>query len=98
MKLPLNIKSLPVVTCAKDLTNLKYGTISKWMLYENFTVNYEWSCPEKKKSRRQEIDFENLPLEIQIMIAKQAIKNPTLKNLESDKQLFLVHLAVLNNS
>ncbi|MBV6624354.1 MAG: hypothetical protein KI793_15670 [Rivularia sp. (in: Bacteria)] len=97
MNLLLDMKASPVVTCAKDLTNLKYGTISKWTLYENFTVNYEWSCPEKNNSRRQEIEFENLPLDIQIMIAKAAIKNPYLKNLESERQLLLVHLAVLNN-
>ena len=62
MKLTLQMKSLPVVTYVKDLTNLKYGTISKWMLHENFTVNYEWHCPEKNNSRKQEIKFENLPL------------------------------------
>lgn len=97
MNSTLELKSLPIVTCAKDLTNLKYGTISKWMLYENFTVNYEWSCPEKNNFRSQKMDFENLPLDIRIMLAKEAIKTPSLKNLESDRQLLLVHLAVLNN-
>jgi hypothetical protein len=97
MKLPLQMESLPVVTVKKDLTNLKYGTISKWRLYENFTVHYEWSCPEKNNYTRQEIEFENLPLQIRIMLAKQAIKSPSLMNLQSDKQLLLVHLAVLNN-
>jgi len=91
------MKSLPVVTYVKDLTNLKYGTISKWMLHENFTVNYEWSCPEKNNFRRQEIEFENLPLDIRILLAKEAIKTPSLMNLESEQQLLLVHLAVLNN-
>ncbi len=97
MKLPLQMESLPVVTIKKDLTNLKYGTISKWMLCENLSVHYEWSCPAKNNYRRQKIQFENLPLEIRIMLAKQAIKSPSLKNLESDKQLLLVSLAVLNN-
>ena len=97
MNLSLELKSLPVVTCAKDLTNFKYGTMSKWVLYDNFTVNYEWSCPEKSNSRKHEVEFENLPLEIRIMLAKEAIKAPSLKDLESDKMLLLVHLAVLNN-
>ena len=79
------------------MTNLKYGTISKWMLYEDFTVKYEWSCPEKNKYRKQKIKFENLPLEIKVLIAKKAMKTPLLKTLESDKQLMLVHIAVLNN-
>ncbi|MEO1429776.1 MAG: hypothetical protein AAFV71_12070 [Cyanobacteria bacterium J06633_8] len=91
------MKSLPIVSCGKNQTNFKYGTIKKWILYDNFTVKYEWSCSEKNNSCREEIKFENLPLEIQMMIAKAAIKSPFLKNLESEKQLMLVHLAVLNN-
>lgn len=97
MSLSLEMQSLPIVTCAKDLTNLKYGTISKWMLYDNFTVKYEWHCPEKNNYRKQEIEFENLPLETQIMIAKKAIKSSSLKELKSEQQLMLVHLAVVNN-
>lgn len=97
MSVTLAKQSLLIVTCTKDLTNLKYGTISKWMLYDNFTVKYEWSCPEKRSYRKQEMKFENLPLEIKIMIAKYAIRSPLLKTLESDKQLMLVHIAVLND-
>jgi len=97
MSVTLEKQSLLVVTCTKDLTNLKYGTISKWMLYDNFTVKYEWFCPEKNSCRKQEMKFENLPLEIKILIAKKAIKTPSLKTLESDKQLMLVHIAVLND-
>ncbi|MEM6753728.1 MAG: hypothetical protein AAF630_12220 [Cyanobacteria bacterium P01_C01_bin.38] len=93
----LEKQSLLIVTCTKDLTNLKYGTISKWMLYDNFIVMYEWSCPEKRSYRKQEINFENLPLEIKIILAKYAIKSPLLKTLESEKQLMLVHIAVLND-
>ena len=86
-----------IVTYTKDLTNLKYGSLSKWSLYNNFTVKYEWHCPEKDSHRKQEISFENLPLEIQILIAKKAIKSPLLKTLDDEKQLMLVHLAVMNN-
>lgn len=97
MKILVNMPSQLIVTCVKDLTDLKYGTLSKWSLYDNFIVNYEWSCPEKKTSRKQEIAFENLPVDIQIMISKKAIKSPLLKTLEDEKQLMLVHLAVMNN-
>ncbi|MEA5596066.1 hypothetical protein [Rivularia sp. UHCC 0363] len=86
-----------VVICTKDLTHLKYGSLSKWSLYGNFIVKYEWRCPEKDTHRQQEIDFENLPLETQILIAKKAIKSPLLKTLDDEKQLMLVHLAVVNN-
>lgn len=86
-----------IVTCTKDLTHLKYGSLSKWSLYSNFIVKYEWRCPEKESKRNQDMDFENLPLEIQIMIARKAIKSPFLTTLEDEKQLMLVHLAALNN-
>lgn len=86
-----------IVICTKDLTHLKYGSLSKWTLYANFSVKYEWRCPEKDIYRLQEIDFDNLPLETQIMIAKKAIKSPLLKTLKDDKQLMLVHLAVVRN-
>ena len=97
MTFSVEMQSQLIVTCTKDLTHLKYGSLSKWSLYRNFTVKYEWRCPEKDTSRKQEIDFENLPLEIQILIAKKAIKSPLLKTLEDEKQLMLVHLAVINN-
>ncbi|MEO1377754.1 MAG: hypothetical protein AAFW70_26445 [Cyanobacteria bacterium J06635_10] len=91
------MQSQLIVTYTKDLTHLKYGAITKWSLYSNFTVKYEWYCPEKDNRRKQEINFENLPLEVQIMIAKKAIKNPLLKTLDDSKQLMLVHLAVMPN-
>ncbi|BAY82317.1 hypothetical protein NIES267_17960 [Calothrix parasitica NIES-267] len=97
MKLSVEMQSQLIVTCTKDLTHLKYGSLSKWSLYNNFTVKYEWHCPEKDNHRKQEIAFENLPLEIQILIAKKAIKSPLLKTLDDEKQLMLVHLAVMNN-
>ena len=59
------MQSQLIVTYTKDLTNLKYGSLSKWSLYNNFTVKYEWHCPEKDSHRKQEISFENLPLENQ---------------------------------
>ncbi len=97
MKPSLEMQSQLIVTCTKDLTHLKYGSLSKWSLYRNFMVKYEWHCPEKDSHREQEIDFENLPLDTQILIAKKAIKSPLLKKLDDDKQLMLVHLAVMNN-
>ncbi|MDY6899370.1 MAG: hypothetical protein SWZ49_15005 [Cyanobacteriota bacterium] len=97
MNFPVEMQSQLIVTCTKDLTHLKYGSLSKWSLYSNFTVKYEWHCPGKDSHRNQEIAFENLPLDTQILIAKKAIKSPLLKTLEDEKQLMLVHLAVMNN-
>lgn len=91
------MQSQLIVTYTKDLTHLKYGSLSKWSLYSNFVVKYEWHCPEKDSHRKQEIAFENLPLEIQILVAQKAIKSPLLKTLDDEKQLMLVHLAVMNN-
>ncbi|MCJ8278855.1 MAG: hypothetical protein MJK14_02625 [Rivularia sp. ALOHA_DT_140] len=97
MKILVAMQSQLIVTCTKDLTHLKYGSLSKWALYSNFVVKYEWQCPEKDSYRQQEIDFENLPLDTQILISKKAIKSPLLKTLDDDKQLMLVHLAVMDN-
>ena len=97
MSLTVQMQSQLIVTCTKDFTHLKYGSLSKWLLYSNFTVKYEWRCPEKNSFRQQDINFENLPLETQILISKKAIKSPLLKTLDDDKQLMLVHLAVMNN-
>ena len=97
MNLSVEMQSQLIVTCTKDLTHLKYGSLSKWSLYSKFTVKYEWNCPEKDSCRKQNIAFENLPLETQILIAKKAIKSPLLKILEDEKQLMLVHLAVMEN-
>ncbi|GEM_PF-5397604 len=97
MNLSVEMQSELIVTCTKDLTHLKYGAISKWSLYKNFTVKYEWHCPENDNHRKQEIDFENLPLEVQITIAKKAITSPLLKTLDNEKQLMLVHISVINN-
>lgn len=97
MNLSVEMQSQLIVTCTKDLTHLKYGAISKWSLYNNFTVKYEWHCPEKGNHHKQEIEFENLPLKIQIMIAKKATLSPLLKTLGDDKQLMLLHLSVINN-
>lgn len=97
MNISLEMQAPLIVTCTKDLTNLKYGSLSKWSLYGNFVVKYEWYCPEKESRRKQEIYFENLPLDIQVLIAKKAIKSHLLKSLEDERQLMLVHLAVMNN-
>lgn len=88
------MKSLPVVTCTKNLTNNKYHSVINWTLLEDFNVVYESSCPEKNFYRKQEMRFDDLPLQIRVMIAKQAIKSPRLKTLESKEQFKLVLFAV----
>ncbi|MEL6165660.1 MAG: hypothetical protein AAFR37_18550 [Cyanobacteria bacterium J06628_3] len=86
--------SLPIVTCTKNLKNIKYDSVINWTLLEDFKVIYESRCPEKNVHRKQEMCFDDLPLQIKIMIAKQAIKSPLLKNLESKEQFKLVLFAV----
>ncbi|MGD1912761.1 MAG: hypothetical protein ACFB2X_18510 [Rivularia sp. (in: cyanobacteria)] len=98
MKLPLDIQSLPIVTSTKDMTHLKYGARIKWTLYDDLTVKYEWHCPEKNHYRKQEMEFDNLPLDIRVMLAKKVIRTPLLKILESGKQLMLVRLAVISDN
>lgn len=98
MKLPLDIQSLPIVTSTKDMTHLKYGATIKWTLYDDLTVKYEWHCPEKSDYRKQKMEFDNLPFDIRVILAKEAVKTPLLKTLESDKQLMLVRLAVISDN
>ncbi|MBV6624353.1 MAG: hypothetical protein KI793_15665 [Rivularia sp. (in: Bacteria)] len=86
--------SLPIVTCTKTHNNIKYNNVINWTLLENFNVIYESSCPEKSIYRKQEMCFDDLPLQIKIMIAKQAIKSSRLKTLESKSQFKLVLFAV----
>ncbi|MEM9927405.1 MAG: hypothetical protein AAF915_27310 [Cyanobacteria bacterium P01_D01_bin.50] len=92
------MQSLPIVTCTKDMTHIKFGAMIKWTMYDNLIVKYEWHCPEKNHYRKQEMDFDNLPLDIRIMLAKKAIKTSFLKTLESNKQLMLVRLAIISNN
>jgi hypothetical protein len=86
--------SLPIVTCTKNLTSMEYNSVINWTLLEDFNVLYESSCPEKNIYRKQEMSFDDLPLQVKVMIAKQAVKSPRLKALESKEQFKLVLLAV----
>ncbi|AFY54645.1 hypothetical protein Riv7116_2114 [Rivularia sp. PCC 7116] len=88
------MKSSPIVICTKSLNNIKYNSVINWTLLEDFNVVYESRCPEKNIYHKQEMCFDNLPIQIKIMIAKQAIKSPFLKTLESKEQLKLVLFAV----
>lgn len=86
--------SLPIAICTKNLKNIKYSSVINWTLLEDFNVVYESHCSETNIHRKQEMCFDDLPLKIKVMIAKQAIKSPRLKNLESKEQLKLVLFAV----
>jgi len=94
MSLLEQLTSPAIVTCTKNLKNIKYNSVINWTLLEDFNVIYESRCPEKNIYRKQAMYFDDLPLKIKIMIAKQAIKSPRLKNLESKEQFKLVLLAV----
>ncbi|MEM7712236.1 MAG: hypothetical protein AAF349_01360 [Cyanobacteria bacterium P01_A01_bin.68] len=94
MNLLEEMTSAPIVTCTKNLKNIKYNSVINWTLLEDFNVIYESRCPEKNIYRKQAMCFDDLPLQIKIMIAQQAIKSPMLKNLESKEQFKLVLLAV----
>ncbi|MEM9927404.1 MAG: hypothetical protein AAF915_27305 [Cyanobacteria bacterium P01_D01_bin.50] len=94
MNLAQEIKSLPIVTYMKKLTSIKYNSAIAWTLLEDFNVVYESHCPEKKIHRKQTMSFDDLPLQIKILIAQEAIKSPRFKTLDSRKQLKLVLLAV----
>lgn len=88
------MEPLPIVTCTKRLKSIKYNSVINWILREDFNVVYESICPERNIHQKQEMCFDDLPLQIKVMIAKEAIKSPRLKNLESREQFKLVIFAV----
>ncbi|MEO1429775.1 MAG: hypothetical protein AAFV71_12065 [Cyanobacteria bacterium J06633_8] len=88
------MKSSPIATCTKKLTNIKNNSVINWTLLEDFNVVYESLCAENNVYRQQKMCFDDLPLQIKVMIAKEAIKSTTFKNLEPNEQFKLVLLAV----
>jgi len=94
MDLPLETKSLPIATCTKNFASVKHDKVINWSLYEDLKVVYESHCSEKDSYHKQEMNFDNLPLQIKIMIAKEAVKSPRFKLIDSNQQFKLVLLAV----
>lgn len=94
MNVTQEMKSLPIATYSKKLTSVKYNSAITWTLFGDFSVVYESDCPEKNIYRKQKMCFDDLPLQIKVMIAQEAIKSPLLKTLDSGEQLKLVLFAV----
>lgn len=94
MNVEQEIKSLPIVTYSKKNTCIKYNNVISWTLLGDFNVVYESRCPEKNIHRKQTMCFDDLPLQIKILIAQEAIKSPLFKTLDSREQFKLVLLAV----
>ena len=66
----------------------EYEKIIKCRLYSDLNVIYEWWVPNTEMYHHEEMKFEDIAIEIQVELAKNAIENPNFEQLPDDvKQL-----------
>jgi len=64
----------------------EYEKIVKCRMYSNLEVIYEWWVPNTEMYHREKMQFEEIAIEIQIELAKNAIQNPEFETLPNDVQ------------
>lgn len=62
----------------------EYEKIVKCRLYSNLEVIYEWWVPNTEMYHHEEMKFEDIAIEIQVELAKNAIQNPNFEQLPND--------------
>ncbi|MEL6167035.1 MAG: hypothetical protein AAFR37_26050 [Cyanobacteria bacterium J06628_3] len=67
----------------------EYEKIVKCRLYSDLNVIYEWWVPNTKMYHHEEMKLEEIAIEIQIELAKNAIQNSTFEQLPNDIQELL---------
>ncbi len=77
----------------------EYEKIVKCRLYSNLEVIYEWWVPNTEMYHHEEMKFEEIAIEIQVELAKNAIENQDFEQLPSDiKELLNQKSKLTNNS
>ncbi|GEM_PF-3265233 len=77
----------------------QYEKIVKCRLYSDLNVIYEWWVPNTEMYHHEEMKFEEIAIEIQVELAKEAIKNPNFEQLPADvKELLNQKSTITNNS
>ncbi|BAY80936.1 hypothetical protein NIES267_04010 [Calothrix parasitica NIES-267] len=62
----------------------EYEKIVKCRLYSDLNVIYEWWVPNTEMYHHEEMKFEDIAIEIQVELAKNAIQNPGFEQLSND--------------
>ncbi|MEO1433355.1 MAG: hypothetical protein AAFV71_30670 [Cyanobacteria bacterium J06633_8] len=77
----------------------EYEKIIKCRLYSDLNVIYEWWVPNTEMYHHEELQFEDIAIEIQVELAKDAIANSTFATLANDVQELLNQKSkVISNS
>lgn len=77
----------------------EYEKIVKCRLYSNLEIIYEWWVPNTEMYHHEEMKFEEIAIEIQVELAKNAIQNQDFEQLPSDiKELLNQKSKLTNNS
>ena len=62
----------------------QYEKIVKCRLYSNLDVIFEWWIPNTEMYHHEETKLEDIAIEIQVELAKNAIQNPNFEQLPTD--------------
>lgn len=76
----------------------EYEKIIKCRLYSNLDVLYEWWVPNTEMYHHEEMKFEDIAIEIQVELAKNAIQNPDFEQLPHDVKELLNRKSQLTNN
>lgn len=77
----------------------EYEKIVKCRLYSDLNVIYEWWVPNTEMYHHEEMKFQEIAIEIQVELAKEAIKNPNFELLPAHvKELLNQKSKITNNS
>ena len=77
----------------------EYKKIVKCRLYSDLNVIYEWWIPNTEMYHHEEMKFEDIAIEIQVELARSAIKNPGFEQLSNDiKELLKQKSQITSNS
>ncbi len=67
----------------------EYEKIVKCRLYSDLSVIYEWWVPNTEMYHHEEMKLEDIAIEIQVELAKNAIQNQDFEQLPNDIQELL---------
>ena len=77
----------------------QYEKIFKCRLYSNLDVIFEWWIPNTEMYHHEETKLEDIAIEIQVELAKNAIQNPQFAQLPTDiKELLNQKSKLTSNS
>lgn len=76
----------------------EYEKIVKCRLYSDLYVTYEWWVPNTEMYHQEEMKLEDIAIEIQIELAKNAIQNPNFATLPDHVKELLTQKSQITES